>query len=273
MASTSKCPYCDGTVRSDKKVCPHCGAVNENYTEDTKRQIFHPKTIEELKEYCAERGMPLLRMRFFIGEDFKEPRAFGIYQDGDRYIVYKNKDNGTRAIRYQGPDEAYAVNELFQKLLSECHNRGIYPDGKPAENTTRSSYTAPKKSSASGILKYAVFVIIGIMVFVMIFKNCSNHKNDGYYRFSSDPSVTWYHYGDSWYYSDIGTSNWYSGNPGYGDSYTDYYAGRDFDSDWGVTDFKDSDTWESISSSSDSSYDSSSYDSWDSGGTDWSSDW
>ena len=125
MASTSQCRYCGSTVSSSDQRCPNCGAPNEGYVADTKRQIFLPKTIEELKEYCAERGMPLLRMRFFIGEDYRKPKAFGIYRDGEKFIVYKNKANGQRAIRYQGPDEAFAVNELVLKLLEECHNRGI----------------------------------------------------------------------------------------------------------------------------------------------------
>ena len=136
-ASTGTCPYCGGTLRSDQKFCTNCGAENPHFVKDTPRRIQHPRTIGELKEYCAERGMPLLRMRFFIGEDRQEPRAFGIYQNGDRFVVYKNKDNGNRAVRYDGPDEAYAVNEIFQKLLTECHNRGIYPDGRPAFTPNR----------------------------------------------------------------------------------------------------------------------------------------
>ena len=46
-------------------------------------------------------------MRFFIGEDFREARAFGIYKAGEnRFVVYKNKSDGSRAVRYDGPDEA-----------------------------------------------------------------------------------------------------------------------------------------------------------------------
>ena len=272
MASTSQCPYCGGTVSSDEKHCTHCGAKNESYVEDTSRQIFQPKTIEELREYCAERGMPLLRMRFFIGEDFKEPRAFGIYRDGDRFIVYKNKDNGQRAIRYQGPDEAYAVNELFQKLLSECHNRGIYPDGNPG-GTTRNAGSPSRAKKASWLVPI-LSVLFGFFLLIGLPLICSSaaHKNDGYYKFDSS-SKTWYHYGDSWYYSDIGSSDWYTGYPVVVDDYTDYYIGDDYESDWGITDFKSSDTYDDLRSSSDNdSYDSG-YDSWDSGGTDWSSDW
>ena len=71
-------------------------------------------SIEELKQMCAEKNMPLEKMRFFIGRDMKEPKCFGVYQDektGD-WIVYKNKANGERAIRYAGPDEARAAQEI-----------------------------------------------------------------------------------------------------------------------------------------------------------------
>ncbi len=129
MASTGSCPFCGGALRSDQKTCPNCGAKNPGYVTDGKLTIFKPKTVEELKEYCAERGMPLKRMRFFIDEDYRAPKAFGIYRDGDEFVVYKNKADGSRAVRYRGRDEAYAVRELHQKLVDECRQRGIDPDG------------------------------------------------------------------------------------------------------------------------------------------------
>ena len=92
--------------------------------------LRRPQTIEELKRICAYNNMPLERMRFFIGIDYKEPRAFGIFREGKDFIVYKNKDDGSRAVRYQGPSEKNAVNELFEKLLSECRARRIYPDDR-----------------------------------------------------------------------------------------------------------------------------------------------
>ena len=75
-------------------------------------------SIEELKQKCAEKNMPLEKMRFFIGKDMKEPKCFGVYQDettGD-WIVYKNKANGERALRYSGPDEARAAQEIWDKI-------------------------------------------------------------------------------------------------------------------------------------------------------------
>ena len=263
MASTGKCPYCGGTVRSDEPKCPSCGAPNANFVENTARTIFLPKTIDELKEYCAERGMPLLRMRFFIGEDFREPRAFGIYRDGENVIVYKNKADGSRAIRYQGPDEAHAVDEIFRKLLEECHNRGIYPDGKPAEGAAASK--RKKKSDKKFLI---LFVILWLVVaLVSNIWGHYRHRDDGYYSYGSG---VYYLYGGDWYTSD-GYHDWYYIDDFPAEDYSGYYAGTDYDSDWGVSDFQSSAMWEQIQEDNSSSSDD--YDSWDSGGTDWDSDW
>ena len=154
MASTGICPFCGAVVTSEEKNCPNCGGENPNYIRDQLQQIIRPKTLSELKEYCAERGMPLLRMRFFIGVNIQEPRAFGIYQEGGRFIVYKNKSDGSRAVRYNGPDEAYAVNEIYTKLIDECHNRGIYPD-QPGRSAAAQSRAAADTDSVQAIEQWA----------------------------------------------------------------------------------------------------------------------
>lgn len=141
MASTGKCNYCGGLILSNEKACPACGAANLHYVEDAPSVVLTPHTIEELKEYCAERNMPLRRMRFFIGENYQKPKAFGIFQNSaGEFVVYKNKADGSRSIRYIGRDEEYAVKELYLKLLDECHKRNIWPDtpdGKPPKLATR----------------------------------------------------------------------------------------------------------------------------------------
>ena len=261
MASTGKCEFCGSTVKSDERNCPSCGAANPNFVEDAPRTVFFPKTIEELKEYCAERGMPLLRMRFFIGENYQEPRAFGIYRDGDRVVVYKNKANGSRAVRYSGPDEAYAVKELYLKLLDECHKRGIYPDGQPDSGTVK-----PRKKRRNTLAGVAAGVMLGLFLADALF-NAVSHRKDGYYR--ADERL-YYRYGASWYY-ETSYDDWIQTSSFPGEDYEDYYLGSDFDSDWGGSNFKNSDAWEAIQESHSSS--SSDYDSWDSSDTDWDSDW
>lgn len=168
MASTSKCPYCGNTVLSSEKNCQSCGAANELYVEDTPRIVDVPTTIEELQEYCAERGMPLLRMRFFIGEDFSEPKAFGIYRKPDgKVVVYKNKADGTRAIRYEGPNEKKGVAELWRKLLEECHNRGIYPENYPGDQSITPGYLKNTKKEAKESAKFIGKIILFQVFFLL----------------------------------------------------------------------------------------------------------
>ena len=88
------------------------------------RQTNHrqnTKTIAELQQWYQDRHLPPYEINkdFLLASIMKKPKAFGIYQDGDQFIVYKNKVNDERAIRYQGTDEAYAVNEAYLKLKSE----------------------------------------------------------------------------------------------------------------------------------------------------------
>ena len=114
-----KCEYCGSMFDDTLEKCPSCGAPNQNVRRSTADQ---PTTIEGLKEWYESKGLPPYETtRFFIGIDYKYPRAFGIYKDENtgNFIVYKNKDNGQRAVRYEGSDEAYAVKELFMRLNQE----------------------------------------------------------------------------------------------------------------------------------------------------------
>ena len=255
--------------------------------------ITHPMTIEELRLYCAQHGMPLEKMRFFIGEDCPEPRAFGIYRDGDRFVVYKNKDNGNRAVRYHGPDEAYAVNELFTKLLDECHKRGIYPDGQPAARDpltrggtpVRQQYAAsPRGARSRGGSggKSKTWLAILLIIALLFAYRWYTHRNDGYYRLGD---TTYYRSGDDWFY--YAAADWLESDYGpdyyYGSDYDDYYIGSDYDPDWDVSDVTYSEAWDEsdsggffswFGSDDDDDHDyGSDYGGWDSSDTDWDSDW
>ncbi|MBQ1489722.1 MAG: zinc ribbon domain-containing protein [Eubacterium sp.] len=117
-----RCDYCDNFLDDTMNFCPHCGAPVPHVIRSASDRT--PRTIEAMQAFCEERGIPAERMRFFIGRDYREPRAFGIYKDADgNFTVYKNKSDGTRLIRYHGPDEAFAVGEIFQKMLTEVRIR------------------------------------------------------------------------------------------------------------------------------------------------------
>ena len=114
-----KCSYCGSEFDETLEKCPNCGASNVNVKRST---IDQPTTIEELKDWYSSKGLPPYETtRFFIGENYKGARAFGIYRDEHtgKFVVYKNKDTDQRAVRYEGTDEAYAVNELFMRLKQE----------------------------------------------------------------------------------------------------------------------------------------------------------
>lgn len=111
------CDYCNSQYDDTLEKCPNCGAPNDN----VRKANGVPTTIEELKKWYEDHHLPPEDVtRFFIGKNLKEPKAFGIYKDdsGD-FVVYKNKADGQRAVRYKGGDESYAVNELYQKLKDE----------------------------------------------------------------------------------------------------------------------------------------------------------
>ena len=278
-----KCEYCGSYISDTEEKCPNCGAVNEHLQ---RKAIGTPTTIAELKQWYKEHDLPIQDItRFFIGVDYKEPKAFGIYQDKKtgNFIVYKNKSDGTRSIRYEGKDESYAVNEIYLKLKEEIINQKRNNLNRKSERRSyveKANNKRPYKPNLSGCLM-AFIIFIFILIFVTAL----------FSRFT--PSRGYYSYNDSYYYYQSGT--WYEYDDYNGwyesyapddlkDNYSDYYESNHYYSSYGIDDFSSTDYYEapsSSSSSSDSDWDSdwdsgSSWDSsssWDSGSTDWDSDW
>ena len=285
MAMKDRCPACGALVLPEERYCARCGAklqfgagqdeadaapveaAYEPEPEAAEEAVWRggvPRTIGELKGFCEANGMPLERMRFFIGEDCREPRAFGIYRDGEDVVVYKNKSDGSRAVRYHGPDEAHGVKELYDKLLDECHKRDIWPDGKPEDYEERKRRARSRRALLIATVVVAMLAFgVGGYLFMRI-----AHRHDGYYRF--DDYGIYYCYGGDWYYDDD-SCDWVEVSEVPEEDYTDYYVGDSYEPEWGGSDFYESNTWEQIQAESHT--DSSDYNSWDSGDTDWDSDW
>lgn len=208
-----KCEYCGSLIPDDAPKCPNCGATNENMH----RSVDHtPKTIAELEQWYKDRNLPPYDVtRFFIGINYEEPKAFGIYQDGERFIVYKNKSDGERAIRYQGTDEDYAVNEIYLKLKSEilaqkAHNTKNQPDYKhmdlPKGNPWTPPPKAPKKKTPSkrssgvgSIIKKIIFGAVIAFVLVCIGFAIFGKDKATYYSYNNIPYM---YYGGAYYIWD-----------------------------------------------------------------------
>lgn len=161
-----------------------------------------PQTIEELKAFCEEKGLPLEQMRFFIGVDYKEPRAFGIYMDEatGEYIVYKNKDTGERSIRYQGTDEAYAVKELYLKMKEEVKVQREYKRGKVGKEMRS------KQLKTQVFVGFTGFFFIAFFVMAVVITT-AQHKADVK---PPVPRTGYYDYADTVYYYSARTDDWYT---------------------------------------------------------------
>ena len=300
-----KCDFCGAMVDETEKSCPNCGAPLSGVNRTAPGQ---PKTIEELKQWYVDHNLPPEDVtRFFIGKNYKEPKAFGIYKDdaGD-YVVYKNKADGSRAVRYRGSDEEYAVNELYLRLKEEILNQKERNVERRAGNVKSGSSSADiGKGFGKGIMKTLVIMMatyIGLGLFAMglayVFSIISPSDkidpkpSEGYYSYEGND---YYKQGNDWYYYDASGNDWghtveekipeaVSGDID-GQYKTENHEGMAFeDSFWyheptEETDNSDSydrdddddrnyrnDSWDS-----NSNWDSN--DSWDSNDTDWDSDW
>ena len=250
------CEYCGAKYNDTEPRCPSCGGPNSHPSEEPSAQSAQkagskkPATIAELRDFAAAHNLPLNKMRVHIGEDYPHPRAFGIYQAGDgSFVVYKNKADGSRAIRYRGPDEAHAVNELYLKMkeLVDQHKAQQLQRTQPR---SAASTRSKKRSSFLRDHPWLTFLIILIIFVIIISAAKKSGPQRGYYRFNDD---YYYYQGGSWYhYSDLSDS-WSvtSTDEELRNNYDDYYQSSGYSYSYGIDDFSgsgyysnDSDDWD-----------------------------
>jgi hypothetical protein len=269
-----KCDFCGSFIDEALETCPNCGAPNAHIK---RAATGVPRTIEELKAFCAEKQIPLDKFKFHIGENYTGPQAFGIYYDeqNKEYVVYKNKTDGSRSVRYHGHDEGYAVNEIYQKLKEQIGDYKAYRASKgaihgPAGEPSSANSAVDAKANKIKIITWAIIIAAVLIIVVSGIGKKSSGDNGSFYNYNGNS----YYYNDgSWYSYDDSTGNYsetYDVPSELNDHRDDYYDDlneynrQTIDSDWD----DDSDFDWSWSSNDDTSWDSG----WDSGGS-WDSDW
>ena len=252
-----KCEYCGSMFDDTLEKCPSCSAPNSNIRRST---ADSPTTIEGLKEWYASKGLPPEEVtRFFIGKDIKERRAFGIYKDEKtgKFVVYKNKDNGVRAVRYEGSDEAYAVNELLTRLKQEIlEQKGRNVTNKDSADypyiNNRNAVKKRRKSRRRNRHLYSIitfFFLAPPMIAIFIMFMAGKGPDVGYYNYKND---LYYHYGDDengWAKYDTEIDDWkkmvYSPDViKYRKNQKKYYLSSDYKSSYGGYDFVDSQVYQ-----------------------------
>lgn len=305
-----KCQYCDNYVSEQDERCPSCGGTNPNYKRNSNGQ---PQTIEELKAWYVAHNLPHEDVtRFYIGKNVTKPKAFGIYQDVDgNFVVYKNKADGSRAERYRGNDEPFAVNELYQKLRETVATQKSSPINTAHSGTNSGTYkgtnhgTNSQVSRAKKVFPFAPFIILiciwgvfssafFIFFIINVFSIFKDSPSEGYYKYNNH---YYYNQSGSYYEYDTKDDDWiyYGASAPFNEkSYSDYYVGGYYSTS-GISDFSNSNYYKDSSSYSysydndydydydyddDDYYDSWDDDDWDSGwdsydswDSDWGSDW
>lgn len=212
------CPHCNNYVSETAQVCPNCGAPNPQFFRVAKDT---PQTIAELKKWYEDNQLPPEEVtRFFIGKNTDEPRAFGIYQDGEDFIVYKNKSDGVRAIRYQGRDEAYAVNELYLRLKEEIlsqKERRVEVRKNPTREEVREKIQPPEVRSPEvqlpklklkwrDVIPYAKNIVI-FLILASIIVGIGFGIGAGVKRLRGQPKIGYYYLEDEDLYYNYGWSD------------------------------------------------------------------
>lgn len=283
-----KCEYCDSLIDDSLEKCPNCGATNLNMA---RQAVDIPRTIEELAAFCREKNLDLEALHFYIGEDHRGPKAFGIYKDGENFIVYKNKSDGSRAVRYRGSDEAYAVNELYQKLKTVVFEAKQQGSSKtPSRGVQFSGGGTNKRTGCLIAVVIAIILpfVIGFFLNAIGWEPETKMPANGYYSYNNEEyyhdSTGWFRYfNNAWHRAKVNSEledhfDSYFDSMYDGDLIDDYFDDYDDDdhpydddcNDYDYDDYDYDDDWDDDWDDDDWDYDWD-YD-WDDG-FDWDSDW
>ena len=249
-------------------------------------------SIQDILDIAEKHSIPLERMRFFIGVNCQEEKCFGIYYDNytEKYIVYKNKNNGERVIRYQGVNEAEAAQIIMDKIVEETNIREKDKDWwEHQQNLATSSdyvkeYNKEIKNRNKQSIDFSTImngaattsIILCIIAFVVLLLASLPRFTYQLYKDyqQSSPRTGYYLDDNNYYYFNKGV--WYFWNDfewkkydGTID-YNNYNYNKNYSSNYQITDFKESDYYIEQNTNSNQTYQPSYDYDYD---YDWSFDW
>ena len=140
--------------------CPYCGTPNWKLDPNV------PDTVEALQNFCDKRKIHLHKLHFHLMEDYKQPKAYGLYQnEGGQYIVYKNHASGEREISYSGDSEREAVQHLYGSLCRALRGKERHDSHKSSQ---KSFEKIKKKERQRVAMKFITYMFIAILIFVVL---------------------------------------------------------------------------------------------------------
>lgn len=239
MPVEKRCQFCGAELEMNQMYCSQCGTFDQSRTgEESRFSVIRPKTIEELKIYCREHGIPVSRLGFFVDEDRAEAYANGIIREGERVLVYENAPNGARNLIYSGNDEESAVALFFGHLIDVCHEENIHPERMSGiDDPAASSSLSVTYSESEPVIKKAMLIKIAAIaavaaLLITLIVLISIHSSDGYYL---NAGSLLYKNGNKWYYYNSDTT--WSRAIITDEDIDAEFLGRNYDPSWGGSEF------------------------------------
>ncbi|MBQ1371968.1 MAG: hypothetical protein IIY70_03460 [Oscillospiraceae bacterium] len=248
----SKCVCGSCKVKYSNKLdnCPNCGALNPAHIPveaATEYNFRMPKTLRELEQLLEDNRLSPSNIRLHLREDYPGPLCCGIFQDGEgNFVVYKNRIDGSRLVRYRGPDESYAVGELVDKMLEQVEVRRalhvVLPHEQGSMTVQKDSAPKGKKPGRSSGKRRSkikwnylgLFSPLLIVLLLWVVMNWNSTK-PGYYLYQN----SYYYYQDSDWFVYQGDT-WFPTVPVFATDSSRYFRSERFSTSFGIADFASS---------------------------------
>ena len=189
---------------------------------------YKVNSIDDILMVAKQENIPLEDIRFFIGKDEKYPKAFGIFQDETgMWVVYKNKSDGSRSIRYRGESEQEACQIIWDKLEEETkkqkknrdwwiHQELLVEDAEAAEEKGLQEEVVRNKSLVSteivsklldGLYDFGRWVVLVAFVLTLLYQvgnivETVQQNNTQQIEIQTRKANGYYHHFYEWFYFD-----------------------------------------------------------------------